>query len=130
MREVLFVCVGNSCRSQMAEALFNHYAPSGYQAISAGTNPASRVSSGAIQAMAEMGIDMGQQHPKPLSQDMVERASRTISMGCDVQVCQALGGEDWGIEDPVGQPLEKFREIRDRIKARVLKLIEELKSEP
>ncbi|MEE8472886.1 MAG: arsenate reductase ArsC [Dehalococcoidia bacterium] len=129
MREVLFICVGNSCRSQMAEAMFNHRAPSGYRAVSAGTEPASRVSSGAVQAMAELGIDIGGQHPKPIARDTVEGAFRIISMGCGVEGCPAPVHEDWAIVDPMGQPIERFREVRDTIKARVEKLIEELKNE-
>ncbi len=113
----------------MAEAMFNHRAPSGYRAVSAGTEPASRVSSGAVQAMAELGIDIGGQHPKPIDRDTVEGAFRIISMGCGVEGCPAPVHEDWAIVDPMGQPIERFREVRDTIKARVEKLIEELKNE-
>jgi arsenate reductase len=110
----------------MAEALFNHQAPAGYRAISAGTEPAPRVSSGAVQAMAELDIDIGGQYPKPIARDTVGGAFRIISMGCGVEGCPAPVHEDWGIEDTKGRPIERFREVRDTIKARVEKLIEEL----
>ena len=129
MQTVLFICVGNSQRSQMAEAYFNHFAAGKARAISAGTRPASRVDSKAIALMAEEGIDLSGKQPKPLTADMVQRADRVITLGCGVaQSCPVTLGaaEDWGLEDPLGYPVEKLRPLRDKIKARVLSLIQEL----
>lgn len=129
MKRVLFVCVGNSGRSQMAEAFFNHFSGGGSLAISAGTRPATSVSRTAVAAMAELGIDMGDQRPKPLTQQMIQQADRIITMGCDVaESCPAgfHASEDWGLEDPQGQPLEKVRFIRDQIRERVLALLADL----
>jgi arsenate reductase len=128
MKRVLFVCVGNSGRSQMAEALFNHSCGSS-SAISAGTRPATSVSRTAIAAMAELHIDISAQRPKPLTQQMIQQADRIITMGRDVaESCPAgfHAFEDWGLEDPQGQPLEKVRLIRDQIQERVLSLLAEL----
>jgi len=129
MKTVLFVCVGNSQRSQMAEAYFNHFAAGKARAISAGTRPASRVDSKAIALMAEEGIDLSGKQPKPLTADMVQQADRVITLGCGVaQSCPVTLGaaEDWELEDPLGYPVEKLRPLRDEIKAGVLRLIREL----
>ncbi len=129
MKRVLFVCVGNSGRSQMAEAFFNHFARGEDVATSAGTQPADSVSRQAIAAMAEVGIDISGQRPKALTEEMTQQADRVITMGCDVaEACPAgfAPSEDWSLEDPRGQPLEKVREIRDEIRARVLGLLAEL----
>jgi len=128
MKRVLFVCVGNSGRSQMAEAFFNHFG-GGSLAMSAGTLPAPSVSRTTIAAMAELGIDIIAQRPKPLTQQMIQQTDRIITMGCDVvESCPAgfHASEDWGLEDPQGQPLEKVRLIRDQIRERVLALLTEL----
>lgn len=129
--KVLFVCVHNASRSQMAEALFNHRAPEGMHAASAGTEPASGISSAVVQAMAEIGIDLVGQAPKVLSPDMVREADRIVTMGCGVdQACPLFLGvridEDWGLDDPAGQPIEIVREIRDEIDSRVVDLLERL----
>ena len=129
MKTVLFICVGNSQRSQMAEAYFNHFANGRARAISAGTCPASRVDSKAIALMTEEGIDLSGKQPKPLTDEMVQQADRVITLGCGVaQSCLvSLGAaEDWELEDPLGYPVEKLRPLRDEIKARVLRLIQEL----
>jgi arsenate reductase len=129
VKRVLFVCIGNSGRSQMAEAFFNHLSGGGFLAISAGTRPATSVSRTAIAAVAELGIDIGDQRPKPLTQQMIHQADRIITMGCDVaESCPAgfHASEDWGLEDPQGQPLEKVRLIRDQIRQRVLALLADL----
>jgi protein-tyrosine-phosphatase len=129
MRRVLFVCVGNSGRSQMAEAFFNHFSAGGLVAMSAGTWPATSVSRTAIAAMAELGIDISAQRPKPLTQQMIHQVGRIIAMGCDVVGNSPTGfhpSEDWGLGDPQGQPLEKVRLIRDQIRERVLALLAEL----
>jgi len=129
MKTVLFICVGNSQRSQMAEAYFNHFANGKARAISAGTHPASRVDSKAIAIMAEEGIDLSGKQPKLLTDEMVQQADRVITLGCGVarSCLVSLGAaEDWGLDDPLGYPVEKLRPLRDEIKARVLRLIQEL----
>ena len=129
MKTVLFVCVHNAGRSQMAEAFFNRLAAGRAQAISAGTMPAERVHPEVVEAMAEVGIDLSRQKPKLLTPEMIEEASRIITMGCSVEeVCPAVfvPSEDWELEDPKGQPIEKVRAIRDEIRRRVEALVEEM----
>jgi arsenate reductase len=129
MKRVLFLCVGNSGRSQMAEAFFNHFCAGACLAMSAGTRPATSVSRTAIAAMAEVGIDMSAQRPKALTQGMVEQADRVITMGCDVEESCPAGvhaSENWSLEDTRSQPLQKVRLIRDQIQERVLSLLAEL----
>jgi len=132
MKTVLFVCVHNSGRSQMAEAFFNRLANGKAEAISAGTQPADRVNPVVVQAMKEVGIDISGNKPRALTMDMVEKAARMITMGCgaDAQaVCPAsfIETEDWVLEDPKGKTLAQVRKIRDEIKERVTKLINEFK---
>lgn len=129
MKTVLFVCVGNSGRSQMAEAFFNHLAGGRAQAFSAGTNPASSIDLNAVGVMKEIGIDIGDKRPKKLTLEMLEQANTVVTMGCGVEkACPATftQTEDWGLEDPKGKPVEKIREIRDEIRRRVSTLIEDL----
>jgi arsenate reductase len=129
MQYVLFICVGNSGRSQMAEAFFNHFCGGRCLALSAGTRPATSVSRTAIAAMAELSIDISSQQPKPLTEQMIQQADRIITMGCDVAESCPAGfhpSEDWGLADTQGQPLEKMRLIRDQIRERVLALLTEL----
>ncbi len=131
MKTVLFVCVGNSGRSQIAEAFLNHLAEGRARAISAGTNPATSVSPEAVQVMKEVGIDIGAAVPKPLTGQLLSQADRVVTMGCGVEgVCPAnfVPTEDWGLDDPKGKPIEKVREIRDEIRKRVLKLLTELET--
>lgn len=126
MRKVLFICVGNSCRSQMAEAFFNQMSKT-EKASSAGTRPASSVGPLAIEVMKEVGIDISRAKPKLLIIEMLESADRVITMGCAVgDVCPGatVETEDWGIEDPTGKSIEKFRKIRDVIRDKVEKLVE------
>jgi arsenate reductase len=128
-KSVLFVCVHNSGRSQMAEAFFNHLAGNKASALSAGTKPALKINPTIIQVMRETGIDISRQKPKMLTLEMMESADRVITMGCDVEeTCPAgiVPMEDWGIEDPEGKPEEKIREIRDIIRNKVATLIKEL----
>ena len=132
MKTVLFVCVGNSGRSQMAEAFFNHYAEGKARAISAGTEPASTVDPTVIKVMKEVGIDISGNKPKALTPEMIDQANLVITMGCSAEAaCPASWVEtrDWGLEEPKGKPLEKVREIRDQIKARVAQLLEEIEKE-
>ena len=126
MRTVLFVCVGNAGRSQMAEAFFNQAAGGGVRAISAGTKPASSVDPQIVQVMREVGIDISAARPKPLTMEMLDRADRVVTMGCGVEgVCPAsfVQTEDWQLEDPKGKPIEDVRRIRDEIRARVTRLL-------
>jgi arsenate reductase len=129
MKKILFVCVHNSGRSQMAEAFFNNYAGGKAQAFSAGTQPASHTDSTVSQAMKEIGIDISSQRPKMLTLKMMEDADRVITMGCGVEgVCPAtfVPTEDWQLEDPEGKSIERVRAIRDEIETKVKNLIEEL----
>ena len=130
--KILFVCVHNAGRSQMAEAFVNHFAQesgSDVLAESAGTVGGKVLNPMAIQAMAEIGISMDGHIPKLLTQDMADRADKIISMGCgvDVDACPAkfLLTEDWELDDPAGQGIESVRVIRDQIKERVQKLLAE-----
>ena len=128
MKTVLFVCVGNAGRSQMAEAFFNHLANGKARAISAGTKPASVVDPRTIEVMREVGIDTSSARPKALTMEMLEQADRVVTMGCGVEgVCPAsfVETEDWQLEDPKGKSLEEVRRMRDEIRARVHRLLEE-----
>jgi protein-tyrosine-phosphatase len=132
MKKVLFICVGNAARSQMAEGFFNHLAKGKAVATSAGTKPASEVSPLAIQAMKEAGIDISRHKPKALTLEMMESADRVITMGCGVEeTCPAtlVPTEDWALDDPKGQPIKKVREIRDQVRIRVAKLVKEILEE-
>ena len=129
MEQVLFICVGNSSRSQMAEAFFNHMGQGRARAVSAGTEPARAVDPNAVAVMAELGIDISGQSPKALTQEMVDGATRRISMGCGVEEsCPAWAqpDEDWDLDDTYHQPIEVVRRIRDQIRARVEALVKEL----
>ena len=126
MKTVLFVCVHNSGRSQMAEALFNQMAKGRAQAISAGTQPADKISPIVVEAMREVGIDISNNLPKALTPEMVEQADKVVTMGCGSEgVCPAtlVETEDWGLEDPKGLPLGKVRAIRDEVRNRILKML-------
>ena len=127
--KILFVCVENAGRSQMAEAFFKKYAPKRFQGISAGTKPASDLNPVVVQAMKEVGIDLSEK-PKSLSTEMIDSSFRTVNMGCmDKNSCPALFVKDvldWGISDPKGKSLDDVRKIRDDIESRVKKLIKSL----
>lgn len=131
MKKVLFVCVHNSGRSQMAEAFANKLGADKIVAESAGTQPADALNPVAVEAMEEIGYDMSSHYPKMMTLDMVNSADRLVTMGCGVDaegVCPAsfIPTEDWGIEDPKGQSIDKVREIRDQIKTKVERLIDEM----
>ena len=123
MKKILFVCVENAGRSQMAEAFFKKYLPLGFQPISAGTKPAVRVNPIVIQAMKEVGIDIKNNSPQNISQQMIDESEITINMGCvDKESCPALflkDVDDWQIQDPKGKSIEEVREIRDEIEQKV-----------
>lgn len=128
---ILFVCIENAGRSQMAEAFFNKYAPREYEAISAGTKPVPQINPIAVQVMGEIGIDISKQKSKEISDDMIRNSSRIVNMGCIEKVsCPTLFLHDlldWNIEDPKNKPIEKVREIRDEIDLRVKELVTGIK---
>jgi arsenate reductase len=128
-KRVLFVCVHNSGRSQMAEAFFNHLAASKTSASSAGTQPASKINPTVVQVMCEASLDISRKIPQLLTFEMMESANRVITMGCGVEeTCPAsfVPTEDWQLEDPEGKPIEEVRQIRDIIRNKVDALIKEL----
>jgi len=130
MKIVLFVCVGNAARSIIAEALFNAAAPEGWRASSGGTKPASRISDDAIAVLGEIGVKVEKEKPTPLDEELAKSAEIGITMGCGVEDgCQVLFNpikEDWNIDDPRGERIEKYREIRDEIKGHVDELIKKI----
>jgi arsenate reductase len=135
VKRVLFVCVHNAGRSQMAQAFFNHLAGErGVEAVanSAGTAPAERVNPVAAQAMAEVGLSLEGQRPQQLTPDLAKGADRIITMGCGVEPGMCPAGtyitEDWQLPDPHGQPIEVVREVRDAVRARVEALLDEIGS--
>ena len=132
MKAVLFVCVHNSGRSQMAEALFNHHAAGRARATSAGTRPARHIDRNVVEVMKELRLDVREHRPKMLTPRMLEDAGRVVTMGCGVEgICPAVlvPTEDWHVEDPEGKAVEKVREIRDEIAARVRTLIADIETE-
>ena len=131
MKTVVFVCVHNSGRSQMAEAFFNQMAKGKALAISAGTQPGDKVHPVVVEAMQEVGIDISGNKPKMLTMEMVEKAYKMITMGCGADaggLCPAsfIATEDWKLDDPKDKPLEQVRAIRDDIKKRVMNLVQEI----
>ena len=131
-KTILFVCVENAGRSQMAESFFRKYAPKGYATLSAGTKPVSEINPLALQVMRELGIDISNQRSKDLTEDMIRNATTVVNMGCmdnNNNFCPTLYLPkviDWGLEDPKGKPIEKVREIRDEIERRVRQLAAEI----
>ena len=126
--EILFVCTHNAGRSQMAAALLQRLAGDGVSVRSAGSTPADQVNPAAVTAMAELGLDLSEAFPKPLTDEVVGAADVVITMGCG-DACPIYPGkryEDWEIEDPADQPVEKVRDIRDAIALRVELLLAEL----
>jgi arsenate reductase len=125
MKYVLFVCTQNAGRSQMAQALFERHGPPDVRAESAGAEPADRVHPVVVEAMREVGIDLGDRRPKKLTLEMQLHADWAITLACGAQ-CPYVPSvvEDWDIADPAGQPLGQVRRIRDEIEMRVLDLAE------
>ena len=127
MKTVLFACVHNAGRSQMAAAWFNRLVdPQQARAISAGTNPGTHVHPEVVTAMREAGVDLANASMTKLTPDVAEPAQVLVTMGCGDE-CPFVPGirtEDWPLEDPKGQPLERVREIRDEIRDRVQALLE------
>ena len=140
MKKVIFVCIHNSGRSQMAEAFAKKLGAGRIAAESAGTEPGGSLNPQAVAAMREIGYDMSGHYPKVMTPEMVDSSNKVITMGCGVNlddvdhggaVCPAVfvESEDWGLEDPKGQPMEKVREIRDQIRQKVERLVQELGDE-
>ena len=126
-KDVLFVCVENAGRSQMAEAFFRKFTENRFNVISAGTTPSKELNPIVVQVMKEIGIDMNSQNPKMLSESMISNSFKTVNMGCmDKESCPGLFVKDvidWNIPDPKEKTIEQIREIRDQIKSEVLNLI-------
>lgn len=128
MTTVLFACVHNAGRSQMAAAFFNALAdPTRARAISAGTQPAGRIHQVVVTAMQEVGIDLSSARPTRLAETLAAAPQIIVTMGCGDQCPHVPGAEhdDWPVDDPQGRPIEEVRRIRDEIRARVAALIQE-----
>src|SRR5918992_1712543 len=129
-KTVLFVCVENAGRSQMAEGFFRRYTPRGYMTLSAGTKPSGDINPLAIKVMKEVGIDISNQKSKDITEDMMRNSAKIVNMGCmDKSFCPTLFIPhliDWRIEDLKGKPIEKVRELRDDIDRKVRQLAAEL----
>jgi arsenate reductase (thioredoxin) len=126
--EVLFVCVQNAGRSQMAAGLMNHRAQGKVHVRSAGSDPAEQINPAVVESLAELGIDMNEAFPKPLTDEVVRAADAVISMGCG-DACPIYPGKrylDWELEDPAGKDRETVRAIRDDIDRRIQALLAEL----
>jgi arsenate reductase (thioredoxin) len=126
--EVLFVCVHNAGRSQMAAALLDHHAKGKVHVRSAGSDPAGQINPAVVAAMAEWGIDLSKGFPKPLTDEVVQAADAVVTMGCG-DACPIYPGKrylDWELDDPAGKPVEQVRAIRDEIDRRVQALPAEL----
>jgi arsenate reductase (thioredoxin) len=126
--EVLFVCVRNAGRSQMAAALLRRYANGRVRVRSAGSEPADAVHPAVVEALAEVGIDISAEVPKGLDEEAVREADVVVTMGCG-DACPVYPGKrylDWELEDPAGKSLEEVRRIRDEIDRRVRALTDEL----
>lgn len=129
--EVLFVCVQNAGRSQMAAGLLHERAAGRVHVRSAGSDPAEMINPNVVSAMAELGIDLSQEFPKPLTNEVVRAADVVVTMGCG-DACPIYPGkryEDWEIGDPAEKSLEEVRAIRDEIDRRVTQLLENVKAE-
>ena len=125
---VLFVCVHNAGRSQMAAGFMSHLGQGRVEVLSAGSAPKDSINPIAVEAMAEIGIDISKNSPKVLTNDAVEQSDAVITMGCG-DVCPFYPGkryEDWVLDDPAGQGIESVRVIRDEIKVRVESLLAQL----
>lgn len=143
LTKLLFHCVENACRSQMAEGFAKHYSGKKIEAFSGGSKPAERVDPKAVEVMKEKGIDISNQRPKLVTAEEIEKADYVITMGCGVGVCPVCSDSfvpkgadspmhvdektiEWDLDDPSGKPIEKFREVRDEIKEKVRNLLKNL----
>jgi arsenate reductase (thioredoxin) len=126
-KTILFVCVENAGRSQMAEGFFKKYAPKGFQVQSAGTKPLSQINPIVVEAMREVGIDITEQKSKELTDEMIRNSKHIVNMGCmDKSFCPTIFLPkviEWNLPDPKGKSIEQVREIRDEIKERVKELV-------
>ena len=130
--EVLFICVHNAGRSQMAAALLDHHAHGRVHVRSAGSQPADELNPAVVEAMSEMGVDISKEFPKPLTDELVREADVVITMGCG-DACPIYPGKkylDWQLDDPAEKSIDDVRSIRDEIEIRVQHLIEELTAAP
>jgi arsenate reductase len=126
--EVLFVCVHNAGRSQMAAALLERHAKGRVHVRSAGSTPAEEINPAVVQAMEEIGLDLSKEYPKPLTDEFVRASDVVITMGCG-DACAIYPGkryEDWELEDPAGKTLEQVRPIRDELETRIRALLADL----
>jgi len=126
--EVLFVCVHNAGRSQMAAALLERHAKGRLHVRSAGSTPANEINPAVVDAMEEIGLDLSKEYPKPLTDEFVRASDVVITMGCG-DACPIYPGkryEDWELEDPAGKTLEEIRPIRDELDERIRALVDEL----
>ena len=132
-KNILFVCVENAGRSQIAEAFFKKYAKNSFNVVSAGTNPSPNLNPAVVSAMNEIGIDLKNQQPQLLSASMIKNSNKTVNMGCvDKESCPSLfvkDVDDWNVDDPKGKSLDDVRKIRDQIKHNVLNLLDSLESD-
>jgi protein-tyrosine-phosphatase len=130
IENVLFVCVENAGRSQIAEAFFRKFAPNRFGVSSAGTTPSARLNPIVVQVMSEIGIDVTKQMPKLLSDSMIKNSFKTINMGCmGKKSCPSLFVKDvldWNISDPKEKSLDEVRVIRDAIRSQVMNLVDTL----
>jgi protein-tyrosine-phosphatase len=129
-KKILFVCVENAGRSQIAEGFFRKYAPKGYEPVSAGTKPTPEINPIVVEAMKEIGIDLSKQKPKVLTNEIITDSILSVNMGCmDKTECPALfmnNSVDWNIEDPKGKSLDQIRKIRDNIEQKVREICKTL----
>ena len=126
--EVLFVCVHNAGRSQMAAGLLEHRSKGRVAVRSAGSTPADEINAAVVEAMSEIGIDISKEYPKPLTDESVRASDVVITMGCG-DACPIFPGtryEDWDLDDPAGKDVEAVRPIRDEIDRRIRALLDEL----
>jgi arsenate reductase (thioredoxin) len=131
-KTILFVCVENPGRSQMAEGFFKKYVPVGFKTLSAGTKPGYQLNAMVVEAMKEVGIDISKQKSKELTDDMIRDSDNVVDMGCmDKNFCPTIWIPkviEWNLEDPKGKSIEKVREIRDEIEKRVKEVVTEITS--
>jgi arsenate reductase len=128
MATALFVCLHNAGRSQMSQALFERAAEGRHRALSAGTTPGDRVHPEVVEVMRELGIELADREPKPLTRELAEQADVVVTMGCGDE-CPYIPGRryiDWDLDDPKGRPLDEVRATRDEIDRLVRGLVEEL----
>jgi arsenate reductase len=126
--EVLFVCVHNAGRSQMAAALLERHAKGRLHVRSAGSTPAEEINPAVVEAMSEIGVDLSKEYPKPLTDEFVQASDVVITMGCG-DACAIYPGkryEDWELDDPAGKTLEQVRPIRDELDSRIRALLADL----